>query len=155
MRLLSLVPLVFVAACVPPVNTPADPQIPALETSPAGPAGVGQPAEGAEADDPQLTGRTWTWVRTEEPATGEVMAPTEGAAEHVFTFTDDGRFVEDQLGGCCREEGDWSMEADVLSLAYDNGGDATWTDVTITAERLTWKRIGRHGELLSVYRPRG
>jgi hypothetical protein len=145
MRLLSLAPLLLIAACTVPISTPdsSDPTAPQ-------PSVAGAP----ETSDPMLTGRTWTWVRTDEPATGEVMAPTEGAAEHVFAFTDDGRFVEDQLGGCCREEGDWSREGDTLTLAYDNGSTITWTDVSVSADQLTWTRIGRHGELVNVYRPR-
>ena len=154
MRVLLLAPLLLAAACSVPVNTPDSPQI--TDGNAATPAGVGTPADG---DDPAttreaLTAGTWTWVRTDEPATGETMAPTEGAAEHVFTFMEDGRFVEDQLGGCCREEGDWTLEGDTLALAYDNGGSATWTDVAATDDELRWTQFSRHGALNNVYRRR-
>ena len=149
MRLFLLAPFLMAAACAPPVTTMDEGATANPSTLPAA----------TSTDDPMttraaLTAGTWTWVRTDEPATGQVMAPSEGAAEHVFTFMDSGRFVEDQLGGCCREEGGWTLQGDTLQLAFDNGGEATWTDVSATAEQLTWTQFSRHGALLNVYRPR-
>jgi hypothetical protein len=107
----------------------------------------------------RLTGVVWEWVETFDPYEGgTVYKPDSLTAGHTFLFGDDGKFVEDYPGGCCRYEGTWKLGRDstAVTLRYTDerrGGQHLAYELRELSDKTL--RLGiqaRHGVLIETYR---
>ena len=78
--------------------------------------------------------------------------------DFIFQFFADGRFAEEVVGGCCRQEGFWQYvpATDTLHLFYRVNGtyDADLLVRILTTDRLELQWMGRHGPVIERYRAR-
>ena len=118
------------------------------------------PSGGADppSDEEILVGPTWRMVAIYDSYDG-TWHPTigNGASESILVFEEDGTFVQDEVGGCCRWTGTWSLLGEERELVLHFEDDALGKleyDVRRLDERelhLAW--TGRHGPVINKYRP--
>jgi len=99
-----------------------------------------------------LTKNTWIIVQYSLLNETHLVDPT--AAKHIFTFSKNGKFIEDYIGGCCKNEGEWKMNNDysVLSL-INSANDRSYNIYGLTVNELDLAWQGREGMVIEKYKP--
>ncbi|UCG52007.1 MAG: hypothetical protein JSW58_00180 [Candidatus Latescibacterota bacterium] len=107
-----------------------------------------------------LSGVVWEWVESLDPYDGgTVYKPDSLSAGHTFQFAEDGTFVEDYPGGCCRYEGEWTLGEDPTQLTLDytderrDGDRIVYHIRELSADVLKLGIRGRHGVVIETYKP--
>ena len=102
----------------------------------------------------ELVGPTWhqvAWFDSYDDVWHEM---TRGAADKVFTFDEDGTFVTDWVGGCCRRTGTWSYldDSQKLALSYDGDlGDVEYDVLVLHGQEMQLAWPGQHGTVINKY----
>ena len=79
-------------------------------------------------------------------------------SESIFEFDKDKRFVQDEIGGCCKQVGIWRFAEDEreLTLHYTDGSnrDLSYEVGELSAGELELTHMGRHGPVIHRYEPK-
>ncbi len=79
-------------------------------------------------------------------------------SESIIEFYKDKRFMQDEVGGCCKRVGIWRFAEDEreLTLRYTDGSnrDLSYEVRELSAGELELAWPGRHGPVIERYRPK-
>jgi hypothetical protein len=78
----------------------------------------------------------------------------DSTSAHIFTFFKDGKFVEDYVSGCCKNEGEWKINNDYSVLYLTNStNDRSYKIYSLSMNELVLGWQGREGMVIEKYKP--
>ncbi|MEE8301226.1 MAG: hypothetical protein V3S24_02210 [Candidatus Tectomicrobia bacterium] len=117
-----------------------------------------QPEDELSQQERLLVGPTWKLVAIFDTY-DELWHEDDGTgSESIFEFYKDKRFMQDEVGGCCKQVGIWRFAEDEreLTLRYTDGSnrDLSYEVRELSAGELELAWLGRHGPVIERYRPK-